>query len=50
MIILLADQADVNAGYGMRNQDAQGWFVYNTLTQHAARTQIGIKNFLSSRG
>ena len=30
VIILLADQADVNAGYGMRNQDAQGWFVYNT--------------------
>ena len=50
VIILLADQADVNAGYGMRDQDAQGWFVYNTLTQHAARTQIGLKNFLSSRG
>ena len=50
VIILLADQADVNAGYGMRDQDAQGWFVYNTLSQHAARTQIGLKNFLSSRG
>src|SRR5215216_2226269 len=41
VIILLADQADVNAGYGIREQDAQGWFVYNTLTQHATRTQIG---------
>jgi hypothetical protein len=50
VIILLADQADVNAGYGIRDQDAQGWFVYDSLTQHAARTQIGLKNFLSSRG
>ena len=50
VIILLADQADVNAGYGIREQDGQGWFVYNTLTQHAARTQIGLRNFLNSRG
>jgi serine protease AprX len=50
VLILLADQADVNAGYGIRDQDAQGWFVYNTLSQHAARTQIGLKNFLSSKG
>src|SRR6201982_817106 len=39
VIILLADQADVSAGYGMRDQDARGWFVYNTLSKHAARTQ-----------
>ena len=50
IIILLADQANVDAGYGIRDQDAQGWFVYNSLTQHAARTQIGLKNFLNSRG
>ena len=50
VIILLADQADVSAGYGMRDQDARGWFVYNTLSQHAARTQRGIRNLLNSRG
>src|SRR6266480_2626518 len=49
VIILLADQADVSAGYGMRDQDARGWFVYNTLTQHATRTQIGLRNLLNSR-
>ncbi len=50
VVILLADQANVSAGYNMRDQAAQGWFVYNTLTQHAARTQIGLRNFLDSRG
>jgi subtilisin family serine protease len=50
VIILLADQADVSAGYGMRDQDARGWFVYNTLSQHAALTQSGIRNLLNSKG
>src|SRR5260370_11424392 len=50
VIILLADQANVSAGYGMRDQDARGWFVYNTLAQHAVRTQSGIRNLLNSRG
>jgi subtilisin family serine protease len=50
VIILLADQANVSAAYGMRDQDARGWFVYNTLSEHAARTQIGLRNFLDSRG
>src|ERR1041385_5922812 len=50
VIILLADQADVSAGYGMRDQDARGWFVYNALSQHAARTQSGIRNLLDSKG
>src|SRR5215472_13119508 len=50
VIILLADQANVNAGYNMRDQDARGWFVYNTLSQHATRTQRGIRSLLDSRG
>ena len=49
VIILLADQADVSAGHSISDQDARGWFVYNTLTQHAARTQIGLRNFLNSK-
>src|SRR5207237_5143771 len=34
VIILLAEQANVSAAYGMSDQDARGWFVYNTLSQH----------------
>src|SRR6266536_2403685 len=50
IVILLADQADVSSAYDMKDQEARGWFVYNTLTQHAARTQIGLQGFLKSRG
>jgi serine protease AprX len=50
IIILLADQADVSAAYAIEDQDARGWFVYNTLTEHAARTQVGLQQLLKSRG
>lgn len=50
VVILLADQADVSAAYAMQDQDARGWFVYNTLTQHAARTQVGLQKFLKAQG
>ncbi|MEP6568739.1 MAG: S8 family serine peptidase [Acidobacteriota bacterium] len=50
VVIMLADQADVSAAYEMKDQDARGWFVYNTLTQHAARTQVGLQSFLQSEG
>jgi serine protease AprX len=50
VVILLSDQADVSAAYAMKNQDARGWFVYNTLTQHAGRTQAGLQAFLTARG
>ena len=50
VVIFLADQADVRAAYEMKDQDARGWYVYNTLTEHAARTQVGVKSFLTSRG
>jgi len=50
IVILLADQADVSAAYDMKDQDARGWFVYNTLTEHAARTQQGLQLYLKSKG
>ena len=50
IVILLADQADVSAAYRMQDQDARGWFVYNTLTQHAARTQADLQAFLTAQG
>ncbi len=48
VVIFLADQADVSAANGMKDQDARGWYVYNTLSEHAARTQAGIKALLDS--
>ena len=50
VVIMLTDQADVSAAYAMTDQDARGWYVYNTLTQHAARTQVGLQDFLKSAG
>jgi len=50
VVILLTDQADVSAAYSIHDHDARGWFVYNTLTSHAARTQLGLQEFLRSRG
>src|SRR5438045_6517500 len=41
IVIMLGDQADVSAAHQMKDQDARGWFVYTTLTEHAARTQAG---------
>jgi serine protease AprX len=50
VVVMLAEQADVSSGYNIADQDARGWFVYNTLTQHAARTQVGLKKLLADRG
>src|SRR6185503_4189907 len=50
VVILLAEQADLSAAYQMSDQNERGWYVYNTLTQHAARTQVGLKEFLQSNG
>jgi len=50
IVILLTDQADVSAAYNMMDQDARGWYVYNTLKEHAARTQVGLQEFLKSQG
>jgi len=50
VVIYLADQADVSAAYDMKDQDARGWYVYNTLSEHAARTQTPIKAMLDAEG
>lgn len=50
IVILLADQADVSAAYDIKDHDARGWFVYNTLTDHAKKTQAGLGTLLDSRG
>src|ERR1700682_699099 len=50
VVVLLSDQADVSAAHGMKDQDARGWYVYTTLTQHAERTQAGLRSYLEARG
>jgi subtilisin family serine protease len=50
IVILLADQADVSAAYSIKDQDARGWFVYNTLASHAASTQTSLKDYLNAQG
>ncbi len=50
IVILLTDQADLGPAYEMKDQDARGWYVYNTLTQHASRSQVGLQEFLKSQG
>jgi serine protease AprX len=49
-VIFLADQADVSAANQMTDQDARGWYVYKTLSEHASRTQASLKSYLKSRG
>jgi serine protease AprX len=48
-VIYLGDQADVSAAYGMKDQDARGWYVYNTLKEHAARTQAPVEAELDAQ-
>jgi subtilisin family serine protease len=50
IVIMLAEQADVSAAHQIKDEDARGWFVYNTLTQHAARTQAALRAELDARG
>ena len=49
-VILLAEQADLGAAYGIRDADARGWYVYRTLKAHAARTQATLRGWLRARG
>ena len=48
-VIYLGNQADVSAAYDMKDQDARGWYVYNTLKEHAARTQAPLKAELEAQ-
>lgn len=50
IIILLAEQADVSAAYSIEDPDERGWYVYNTLVEHAARTQAPIVDQLEAEG
>src|SRR5215204_809726 len=50
IMIHLTQQADVSAAYGMKDQDARGWYVYRTLKREAAKTQGPVRRLLQSHG
>jgi len=50
IVILLGDQADLSVAHDIKDWDERGWFVYNTLTTHAAATQADLRSFLDLEG
>jgi serine protease AprX len=50
VMVLMADQANVDAANSMKDEDARGWYVYNTLTSHAERTQASLRASLAAQG
>jgi subtilisin family serine protease len=50
LVILLADQADLRSAALVKDPDAQGRLVYETLKDHADRTQAGLRAWLLARG
>lgn len=50
LLIYLRDQADLSPAYAIRDWQARGRFVYETLTSHAARSQQAIRRELERRG
>ena len=49
-VVELTQQADLSRAYGMKDQDARGWFVYRTLKRTAEQTQAPIKAMLDRQG
>jgi subtilisin family serine protease len=49
-IVFMEDQADLSAAYSMTDQDARGWYVYNTLKEHAEQTQAPVIDQLEASG
>jgi serine protease AprX len=49
-LVQLRAQADLSAAYGMRDQNARGWYVYRTLKAEAERTQGPLRELLRANG
>ena len=45
--VILREQADLRAAYNIADRNERAKFVYTTLTQHAARTQAGLRDVLN---
>jgi serine protease AprX len=49
-MVVMADRADISGARALATKEAKGRFVYDTLFQHAQRTQAGVLALLSARG
>jgi subtilisin family serine protease len=50
LVVLMSEQADLSAAYAMRDEDARGWYVYDTLKATAGRSQASLRAMLDSSG
>jgi subtilisin family serine protease len=49
-VVMLRDQADLSAAYGIADWNQRGQYVYETLRQHAERSQAALRQALDSQG
>jgi serine protease AprX len=49
-LVLFAQSPNLSQAYHIMDQDRRGWFVYNTLSESANRSQAGVKALLDRRG
>jgi subtilisin family serine protease len=49
-LVFLSDQADLSAAYSIGDWAQRGQYVYQTLRDHAAQSQAGLRAFLDGRG
>ncbi len=49
-LVFLKDQPDLSGAYRIANWSARGQYVYETLQQHAARSQRPLRDWLDARG
>ncbi len=49
-LVVLADQADLSAAYAIADWEARGAYVYQTLRDHAERSQRDLRAALDARG
>jgi subtilisin family serine protease len=50
ILVVMAEQADLNAAYSISDWSARGQYVYNTLKATADRTQAGTRKYLDNLG
>jgi len=49
-VVEMAEQADLSAAYSIADWDERGWYVYETLKETAARTQVPVITYLENYG
>jgi subtilisin family serine protease len=49
ILVIMAEQADLNSAYAIQDWSVRGQYVYNTLKETADRTQAGVRDLLTGR-